>query len=106
MSDSPKILWARCLAIIQNNVNEQQYSTWFAPIKFKSFDAQAKSLVIYIPSQFYYEYLEEHFRVLMHRAIYRIYGEGVENYMSIGGQDIMDERAEKIEAATGYVFNK
>ena len=36
----------------------------------------------------------------------RIYDEGVDNYMSIGGQDIMDERAEKIEAATGYVFNK
>ena len=83
MSDSPKILWARCLAIIQNNVNEQQYSTWFAPIKFKSFDAQAKSLVIYIPSQFYYEYLEEHFRVLMHRAIYRIYGEGVKLYYEV-----------------------
>ena len=83
MSDSPKILWARCLAIIQNNINEQQYSTWFAPIKFKSFDAQTKSLVIYIPSQFYYEYLEEHFRVLMHRAIYRVYGEGVKLFYEV-----------------------
>ena len=34
----------------------------------------------------------------------RIYDEGVANYMSIGGQAIMEERAEKIEAATGYKF--
>ena len=33
-----------------------------------------------------------------------IYDEGVANYMSIGGADIMAERAEKLEAATGYVF--
>ncbi|MBQ6232267.1 MAG: sugar ABC transporter substrate-binding protein [Clostridia bacterium] len=34
----------------------------------------------------------------------RIYDEGVANYMSIGGQAIMEERAEKIEAETGYKF--
>ena len=33
----------------------------------------------------------------------KIYDEGLANYMSIGGQDIMEERAEKLEAATGYV---
>lgn len=33
----------------------------------------------------------------------RVYDEGLANYMSIGGQEIMDERIEKLEAATGYV---
>ena len=36
----------------------------------------------------------------------KVYDEGVENYMSIGGEAIMDERAEKLEAATGYKFEK
>ena len=35
-----------------------------------------------------------------------VYDAGVENYMAIGGQAIMDERAEKLQAATGYVFEQ
>ena len=35
-----------------------------------------------------------------------IYDAGVENYMAIGGEAIMNERAEKLEAATGYKFEK
>ncbi len=35
-----------------------------------------------------------------------VYDAGVANYMAIGGEAIMDERAEKINAATGYVFEK
>ena len=34
----------------------------------------------------------------------KVYDEGLANYMSIGGQNIMDERIEKLEAATGYVY--
>ncbi|MER2183818.1 MAG: sugar ABC transporter substrate-binding protein, partial [Clostridia bacterium] len=35
-----------------------------------------------------------------------VYDAGVENYMAIGGEAIMNERAEKLEAATGYKFEK
>ena len=35
-----------------------------------------------------------------------VYDAGVANYMAIGGEAIMDERAEKLQAATGYVFEK
>ena len=35
-----------------------------------------------------------------------VYDAGVANYMAIGGQDIMNERAEKLQAATGYVFEQ
>lgn len=77
MTDQYKVLWDRCLEFIQNNVTEQQYSTWFKPTSFKSFDAQTKQLVIFIPSDFFYEYLEAHFRLLLHKSIYRNFGEGV-----------------------------
>ncbi len=33
----------------------------------------------------------------------KVYDDGLANYMSIGGEAIMNERAEKLEAATGYV---
>lgn len=73
MTTSPLIKWAQCLEIIRSNVNEQQYQTWFTSIKFKSYDVEAKELVISTPSQFFYEYLEEHFRSLIHLTINRVY---------------------------------
>ncbi|MBO7068385.1 MAG: chromosomal replication initiator protein DnaA [Bacteroidaceae bacterium] len=73
MTNSPRILWAQCLEIFRSNVNEQQYQTWFTPIKFKSYDVEAKELVISTPSQFFYEYLEEHFRKLIHLTINRVF---------------------------------
>lgn len=73
MTTSPRIKWAQCLEIIRSNVNEQQYQTWFTSIKFKSYDVEAKELVISTPSQFFYEYLEEHFRSLIHLTINRVY---------------------------------
>ena len=42
MTNSPRILWTQFLEIIRKNVNDQQYQTWFTPIKLKSFDAEAK----------------------------------------------------------------
>ena len=77
MTHSPQILWAQCLEIFRSNVNEQQYQTWFTPIKFKSYDIEAKELVISTPSQFFYEYLEEHFRKIIHLTIYRVFGQDV-----------------------------
>ena len=74
MTTSPHILWTQCLEIFRNNVNEQQYQTWFTSIKFKSYDAEAKELVISTPTQFFYEYLEEHFRNIIHFTINRVFG--------------------------------
>lgn len=75
MVDSPQNLWQNCLKFIQSNLNDQQYQTWFVPTKFKSYDAEADVLTLYIPSQFYYEYLEEHFRKLIYAAIFRFFGQ-------------------------------
>lgn len=77
MTTSPRIKWAQCLEIFRSNVNEQQYQTWFTSIKFKSYDVEAKELVISTPSQFFYEYLEEHFRKIIHYTIYRVFGQDV-----------------------------
>ena len=77
MTTSPRILWTQCQEIFRSNVNEQQYQTWFTPIKFKSYDVEAKELTISTPSQFFYEYLEEHFRKIIHLTIYRVFGQNV-----------------------------
>ena len=73
---SGKALWQRCMELIRSRLNEQQYSTWFAPLRFKSYDAESKELTIFIPSQFFYEYLEANFRRIIYLALYHVFGQG------------------------------
>lgn len=70
----PQQIWSRCLEMFQSNVTPQQFATWFSPMRFKSYDAERRQLTIYIPSQFFFEYLEEHFRRLIHATIARFFG--------------------------------
>jgi chromosomal replication initiator protein len=63
--------------MFRSNVSEQQYQTWFSPMRIKSYDAVQKELAVYIPSQFFFEYLEEHFRRLIHITISRFFGADV-----------------------------
>ncbi len=74
MTEETQNVWIRCMEFFHNNLNEQQYQTWFVPIKFKSYNKADGMVVIYVPSQFFYEYLEEHYRKLLHTAIFRFFG--------------------------------
>lgn len=74
-------LWNRCLEIIKDNVPEQTYKTWFLPIRPLKYED--KTLVLQVPSQFFYEFLEEKFIDLLRQAIYKVFGEGAKlMYMS------------------------
>jgi len=67
-------LWNDCLNIIRDNVAESTYNTWFAPIIPLKFED--KTLVIQVPSQFFYEFLEEKFVDLLRHTLYQVIGEG------------------------------
>lgn len=66
--------WKKCLELIRSRLNPQQYTTWFEPIGFKSYDIATKEVTIYVPSHFFYEYLEEHYRQLIYLAIFHVFG--------------------------------
>lgn len=60
-------IWKNCLEIIKDNVSLQSYKTWFEPIvpvKLKS-----NVLTIQVPSQFFYEWLEEHYITLLRKTV-------------------------------------
>ena len=60
-------IWTRCLEVIQDNVSQQSFKTWFEPIRpLKLADAV---LTIQVPSQFFYEWLEEHYIGLLKKTI-------------------------------------
>jgi len=69
-----KILWNNCLNVIRDNISEAAFNTWFAPITPLSY--QDNVLTIQVPSQFFYEYLEEKYIDLIQQTLYREIGEG------------------------------
>jgi len=60
--------WNRCLQLIQKELAPQSYDTWFRPIKPVKLDQ--KVLTIEVPSQFFYEWLEDHYVGLLKKAIH------------------------------------
>ena len=72
---TPQDQWKRCLELIRSRLNQQQFTTWFEPIRFKSYDFDTKEVLIYVPSQFFYEYLEENYRQLIYLALYHVFGQ-------------------------------
>lgn len=66
-------VWDSCLEIIRKNVNPQSFRTWFEPIK--PVKLQDNVLTIQVPNKFFYEWLEEHFVMVLRRAIKAELGE-------------------------------
>jgi len=77
MVNNPKALWDNCLTLIKENVTEQQYKTWFAPIVFEKYDADSRTLLLQVPSMYMYEYLEQYYVNLLSKVLTRCFGENV-----------------------------
>lgn len=77
MKASPDARWDNALALIRENVSQQQYDTWFRPIVFESFDDAKKTLLVQVPSPFVYEYLEENYVDLLIKVLHRTFCEGI-----------------------------
>ncbi|MFT4203415.1 MAG: chromosomal replication initiator protein DnaA [Chitinophagaceae bacterium] len=73
-NNSAESVWANCLAIIKDIVDWQHFKTWFEPIK--PVELKGNILLIQVPSQFFYEYLEENYVSLLAMTIKRELGKG------------------------------
>ncbi len=60
-------VWKNCIDIIKDNVSSQAFKTWFEPIKAVKLEKSV--LTIQVPSQFFYEWLEEHYVPLLKKII-------------------------------------
>ena len=60
-------VWENCLNVVKDNVSAQSFKTWFEPIK--AVKLQNNILTIQVPSQFFYEWLEEHYITLLKKTI-------------------------------------
>ncbi|MGH1334578.1 MAG: chromosomal replication initiator protein DnaA [Aureispira sp.] len=60
-------IWQQCLARIKEHVNPQSFATWFEPIR--PLRLEGSVLTIQVPNKFFYEWLEEHYVVILKNAI-------------------------------------
>ena len=60
-------VWNSCLTLIKSKVGAQSFSTWFQPITPVSIEQD--TLTIQVPSQLFYEWLEEHYVDVLREAI-------------------------------------
>ena len=67
MSKDFNQVWGNCLSVIKDNVSLQSYKTWFEPIS--PIKLSNNILTIQVPSQFFYEWLEEHYIALLRKTI-------------------------------------
>ena len=90
-------LWDDCLSIIRDNIQASSYTTWFANTKPASYTNNV--LTIFVPSQFVYEYIEEHFVDILSSAIYRVFGHNTQlNYRVLTDREnqiTLDQESEK-----------
>jgi len=66
---SAKKIWQECLNIIRERTNNQTFKAWFEPIV--PLRLERNRFAIQVPSQFFYEWLEEHYYSLLNEALTR-----------------------------------
>lgn len=67
MSSEANAVWNECLRVIEQHINEQSFSTWFKPIN--PVRLEGGTLTIQVPSQFFYEWLEDNYVQVLKLAI-------------------------------------
>ena len=71
LSDANSV-WKNCLKKIKNDVSLMTYNTWFLPIK--PLAIEDSTLRIQLPSQFFWEWIDEHFNSLINKTIHDVIG--------------------------------
>jgi chromosomal replication initiator protein len=65
-------VWKKCLSKIKENVTLMTYNTWFLPIK--PVQLSDGTLKVELPSRFFWEWIDEHYNLLINKTITEIIG--------------------------------
>jgi len=65
-------VWTACMDQIKERVNSQSFKTWFEPIVPQELDSGA--LTVQVPSQFFYDWLDEHYCTIINSTITDVLG--------------------------------
>lgn len=76
MEQTAASVWDACLGRIRARIKPQSYQTWFEPLKAYHLEATEglKKLTVQIPSQFYFEWIEQQYYEVIKEAIEDVLG--------------------------------
>jgi chromosomal replication initiator protein len=88
-SAKPSLIWKDCLKAIKENVTLMTFNTWFLPIKPIDIDIEKSILKVQLPSQFFWEWIDEHYNTLINKTIHEVLGPNAKlAYIISSEQDI------------------
>jgi len=90
---SYKTLWNKLKKEIKETTNERMFNTWIEPVK--PIALNKKSLVLELPNQFFYEWIETHYKNQFEKIIKEKLKEEIKIQFTIGIENISN-KAEKI----------
>jgi chromosomal replication initiator protein len=70
--DQARAVWDACLDHIRESVNTQSFKTWFEPMV--PLHLRGGKLTVQVPSQFFYDWLEEHYYTVISQTIETVLG--------------------------------
>ncbi|MDR1666872.1 MAG: chromosomal replication initiator protein DnaA [Bacteroidales bacterium] len=86
--------WNQCMLIFKDNLEGTTFKHFFEPIM--PINIKQNILTIQVPSQFYYEYLEEHYIDLLKKTIRRVIGPDAKLEYSIPVANKTGKKSEKV----------
>jgi chromosomal replication initiator protein len=82
-------VWSACLNILTENVNSQSFKTWFEPIVPLSL--KGGKLSVRVPSQFFNDWIEEHFGGMINSTISRVLGKDASLEYEVAKEEPLSE---------------
>jgi len=78
-------VWDACLERIEERVTSLSFKTWFQPIVPQKL--VGSKLTVQVPSQFFYDWVEQHYNSLIRETIGEVLGENAHLYYAIAADD-------------------
>ncbi|HTP13278.1 MAG TPA: chromosomal replication initiator protein DnaA, partial [Bacteroidota bacterium] len=88
-ADEAREVWHACLEVIREKVNTQSFKTWFEPVQ--PLHLRAGKLTVQVPSQFFYDWLEEHYNSVISSTITNVLGKGAQLEYALGPEEPVTE---------------
>lgn len=95
--DQARGVWSACLEVVRESVNTQSYKTWFEPVVPVALNGL--TLTLQVPSQFFCDWLEEHYFPVLRATLSRVLGDGAKIEYSIRSDDLSAESDDHVVAS-------
>jgi len=84
-AEQARDVWLACLDAVKERINTQSFKTWFEPIV--PLHLRAGKLTVQVPSQFFFDWLEEHYTEIIATTVGNVLGQGASLEYTVRTED-------------------